>query len=361
MMEVLSVFAKHMKLASIHQLCNRCYRNLNKDGILRRALQTSMVGRQICSSNEGLNHQGISALNGSKMSGRSLVLVKGRDASDLLQGLMTNDIEQLDKEGGQEVIYSMFLNKQGRVLYDVLCYQWSRDESDEIPSFLLECDSAISQELQKHLKLYRIRKKVDITSLDSEYQVWSVFSPGTTPSPGSQSGQSHLFTDPRVKGLGQRVIISRDDQVPDVEEVSENHYRTHRYQWGVAEGVDELPPGECLPLESNLAYMNGVSFTKGCYLGQELTARTHHTGVIRKRIMPIQFTGNAIPTIPAGTSIKTSEGKNVGKLRCHLQQNGLALLRTALIGNKLQISTEDKGEAELEAKRPSWWPEDINK
>eukprot|EP00057_Strongylocentrotus_purpuratus_P008123 XP_011662597.1 PREDICTED: putative transferase CAF17, mitochondrial [Strongylocentrotus purpuratus] len=356
------VFAMRMKWAPIHQLCNRCYRSLNKAGVLRGALQTTMASRRTCSSDNSLKPADPS-LNGSRLTGRSLMLVKGRDAQDLLQGLMTNDVQQLNGGEGQEVIYSMFLNKQGRVLYDVMCYQWSKDPEGDTQSYLLECDSAISQELHKHLKLYRIRKKVDITSLDSEYHVWSIFSPGPTPppSPGSKSGPSHFFTDPRVKGLGQRVIVPQGSQVPGIEEVNEEDYMMHRYQWGVAEGVNELPTGDCLPLESNLALMNGVSFTKGCYLGQELTARTHHTGVIRKRVMPIQLAGNAIPTIPAGTSIKTAEGKNVGKFRCHLHHNGLALLRTALIGNKLKVTTEDGAEADLEARRPSWWPQETHK
>ncbi len=77
-----------------------------------------------------------------------------------------------------------------------------------------------------------------------------------------------------------------DDPLP----LSPDGYHRHRLALGVAEGTDEVPLGACFPLEYNLDYLNGVSFSKGCYLGQELTARSFHTGVIRKRVMPISLT-----------------------------------------------------------------------
>lgn len=95
------------------------------------------------------------------------------------------------------------------------------------------------------------------------------------------------FVDPRVNRLGWRLLVPAGQKV-EIELGKDIGYKRLRYSLGVAEGVNELPSGNCFPLESNGDYMHGISFHKGCYIGQELTARTHHTGVVRKRIMPIR-------------------------------------------------------------------------
>ncbi|XP_043323031.1 putative transferase CAF17, mitochondrial isoform X2 [Cervus elaphus] len=134
-------------------------------------------------------------------------------------------------------------------------------------------------------------------------------------------------------------------------------YHRHRYKQGVPEGVHDLPPGVALPLESNLAFMNGISFTKGCYIGQELTARTHHMGVIRKRLFPVQFSG-AVPGggIAPGAPVLTEAGQAAGKYRAGLGDVGLALLRSEKIKGPLHIRTSESGLVALTASVPDWWP-----
>lgn len=126
---------------------------------------------------------------------------------------------------------------------------------------------------------------------------------------------------------------------------------------GVPEGVHDLPPGVALPLESNLVFMNGVSFTKGCYVGQELTARTHHTGVIRKRLFPVQLLG-LLPEggITPGTTVLTESGQAVGKYRAGQGDVGLALLHSEKIKGPLHIRTTESGWVALTASVPDWWP-----
>ncbi|XP_022079198.1 putative transferase CAF17 homolog, mitochondrial isoform X2 [Acanthaster planci] len=234
-----------------------------------------------------------------KLEGRGLVRVVGPDATELLQGLVTNDTGVM--WGANRAMYAMFLNTQGRILFDVMCYRVSDDASKE-PSFLLECDAEVQDKLVKHLKMYRVRKKAEVSSADEQLQTWAVFSkddgdmsPLAIPKmQATNCGRCPTdVKDPRVEGFGRRAILPREEAlthlIPDSTEADPEEYTLHRYRWGVPEGVMDLPQGEALPLESNLAYMNGVSFSKGCYLGQELTARTHHTGVTRKRIMPIQI------------------------------------------------------------------------
>lgn len=128
---------------------------------------------------------------------------------------------------------------------------------------------------------------------------------------------------------------------------------------GVAEGSKELPYGECFPLESNLDYLAGVHFYKGCYLGQELTARTYHTGVVRKRIMPVVFNGAGNVKIKEGTVITCGNGgKTVGKLRAHVGDHGIAVMRIseALAAGDLQI-IHDGNVFKLNVTKPEWWPD----
>ena len=103
--------------------------------------------------------------------------------------------------------------------------------------------------------------------------------------------------DPRATPLGKRFLISRNKEHEELTEMSQlfdedisvvgiEEWKEHRYEYGTPEGSTELPSGDCLPLESNADFLQGVSFEKGCYVGQELTARTHNIGVTRKRLLP---------------------------------------------------------------------------
>merc|ERR1719244_1227905 len=139
--------------------------------------------------------------------------------------------------------------------------------------------------------------------------------------------------DPRLKDLGWRLISGKGFDVSEAlggGAISRPliEYREQRYKLGVAEGINDLEPGKTFPLESNLVFLNGISFSKGCYLGQELTARTHHTGVIRKRIMPL------IVDNPENLSIETelnleneTTKKSVGKFKGCVNNYGIGLMR----------------------------------
>lgn len=120
----------------------------------------------------------------------------------------------------------------------------------------------------------------------------------------------------------------------------------------------DLPPGDALPLESNLVFLNGISFSKGCYLGQELTARTHHTGVVRKRLMPISLSV-PVHNLQPGGAVHSQTGKPAGKLRSGLEELGLGLIRLSHARETL-IVTDPRGErVTLKATVPEWWPQDI--
>ncbi|KAM6314733.1 putative transferase CAF17, mitochondrial [Aegotheles albertisi] len=311
--------------------------------------------------------------------GRALLAVRGAEAAVFLQGLLTNDVSRLAGGGGggngdgpgpalPRALYAHALNAQGRCLYDLILYRL-HERAEEEPHILLECDSGVLDAVQKHLKLYKIRRKVNITPC-LDLSLWAVV-------PGERAGdiagslakcaeQALVFTpDPRTEVMGWRLITKKGADVSEIIPGSHigntQEYHRHRYKQGIPEGVKDLPPGVALPLESNLAYMNGISFTKGCYIGQELTARTHHMGVIRKRLLPVHLS-TPLPkdSIPEGAEIFTESGKSAGKFRAGGGELGIALLRLANINEPLCLNVEgDK--VKLTASTPEWWPKTSSK
>ncbi|XP_003803247.1 putative transferase CAF17, mitochondrial [Otolemur garnettii] len=298
---------------------------------------------------------------------RALVRVRGPDAAPFLLGLLTNELPLPGPTDGAaqpsvRAGYAHFLNVQGRTLYDVILYG-IQDRGEEVPGFLLECDSSVLGALQKHLALYKIRRKVTVEAYP-ELRVWAVLpsapeASGAVPLQEKSDVVTILTRDPRTVRMGWRLLTQVESPalVPRGQLRDSRDYHQHRYRQGVPEGVSDLPPGVALPLESNLAFMNGVSFTKGCYIGQELTARTHHMGVIRKRLFPVHLSGS-LPAggIAPGSVVLTESGQVAGKFRASQGNVGLALLQSEKIKDPLYIRTSESNQVALTASVPDWWP-----
>lgn len=287
---------------------------------------------------------------------RSLVRCVGEktETAQFLQGLITNDITHLSN--GSSCIYTLFLNKAGRVLYDSIIYKTSSPDENK-DAYLIECDSSIASNLEKHLKLYRVRRKIDI-SVPDEHDLWCLQGSVEV----KQSKDIKAYADPRLKDIGLRIITSKNFNVKHsfdaFEKGTMEDYTKHRYKLGICEGIIDLPPEKCFPLESNCDFMHGVSFHKGCYIGQELTARTHHTGVIRKRIMPLTFEKEISLTPDEPVDVKNEENLSVGKVRNVIGQQGLGLLRLeqALDAKQLHLN-----ENKCRTEKPFWWPVEAEK
>ncbi|XP_053694373.1 putative transferase CAF17 homolog, mitochondrial [Sabethes cyaneus] len=293
---------------------------------------------------------------------RSLLRLQGIDSATFLQGLITNDVKHFDQ--GSKSLYAMFLNASGRVFCDSLIY---REASTN--SFLIECDSDIVENLRRHLNLYRVRKQIDISI--SEYLVWAAFSPEiledslcvTT----KQDEKIVTFCeDPRSKHLGYRLIVNRGVQEEFIKKWcfpltnidNKIKYHEQRYTLGIGEGIVDFPPGKCFPMECNCDFLHGISFHKGCYIGQELTARTHHTGIIRKRLMPLAFEA-LIDQNLEDAEVSLVEGTVVGKLRGKAGRAGLGLLRIEKVIDKQRLIVGNKYFCTVY--RPCWWPKEIHK
>ncbi|MCX5615804.1 folate-binding protein [Bombella sp. TMW 2.2559] len=190
----------------------------------------------------------------------------------------------------------------------------------------------------KSLRRFRLRADVEIELLDGAIMTGA---PDTSP-PENAIIQA---LDPRHPSLGWRAIVSGSSAV--------NHdttLLTRHLHIGVPSDED-IAPGQTLVLEANMDHLHGVSWTKGCYLGQEVTARTHYRGLIRKRILPI-ISADERPLPDEG--IITSKGQNVGELRSHIGQHGLAQLhRKAWTASDLMLTDRP-----IKLVWPDWLPKD---
>ncbi len=197
---------------------------------------------------------------------RALVRFGGAEAVDFLNDLITADAATIP-EG--QLRPAMLLTPQGRVLFDLLI---SRDGDD----LVIELDRERRAEFIKKMTLYRMRRAVTITADDRAVEV-------------NINGDDGLI-DPRFDGSVRRVYAASDqDDQPAINPQDETLWQAYRYRHGVAEGANDLPPEKALPLEARLDLNDGISFQKGCYIGQEVTARTRYRGLIKRSYLPVRL------------------------------------------------------------------------
>ncbi|MBL8650015.1 MAG: folate-binding protein YgfZ [Sphingopyxis sp.] len=187
---------------------------------------------------------------------RALIRLSGEDVRGFLQGLVTNDTS------GNFPMWAALLTAQGKALFDFLIWGDGND-------VLIDCERDAAADLAKRLTLYRLRRAI-IISVEPDLAVhWA---------PEGDLG----VVDPRLAALGQRWLAPADDG-----EGGDAAWKAHRLALGVTEGRAELGDGTTLWLECNAAELNGVSFTKGCYVGQENTARMNWRQKVNRRLVVV--------------------------------------------------------------------------
>lgn len=200
---------------------------------------------------------------GTMLADRALIRLSGDDARGFLQGLVTQDVVGLTAEAPR---WSALLTPQGKVMVDFLL--WA--DGDAI---LIDAEAARAEMLAKRLAIYRLRRAITIAPVAGAVH-WS-------PTPGQG------VPDPRLPDLGYRWIGESGPVATG--------WLEHRLRLGVTEGVAELGDGDTLWLECNARELNGVSFSKGCYVGQENTARMHHRAKVNRRLVVAPMTEAAAP------------------------------------------------------------------
>eukprot|EP00123_Amoebidium_parasiticum_P012285 comp21251_c2_seq1/m.28960 comp21251_c2_seq1/g.28960 ORF comp21251_c2_seq1/g.28960 comp21251_c2_seq1/m.28960 type:complete len:350 (-) comp21251_c2_seq1:520-1569(-) len=306
------------------------------------------------------------------LSNRTVLELKGNDTAKFLQNLITNDVNSVTAKS--PCMWAAVLNSQGRVLYDLFVHlplDHARElkEGDTPTRLLVDCDAMATESLLAHFKKYKIRSKVEFTRLEDSVVHSVLGSATTTLDDADKTGLRSAGADPRLGQLGWRLIGPKDLKDTSLGSVPVRPvgvYHQHRYRLGVPEGMQDIATGEAFPLESNFDILHGVNFDKGCYLGQELTARAKFVGATRKRLMPIIMHPALTPdSTPApGTSI-TYNGKAVGKFRSGIGPMGLALLRLESVSGEaamhLQMEVPVGPAVTVQTLVPDWWPQDVLK
>jgi tRNA-modifying protein YgfZ len=282
---------------------------------------------------------------------RAVLNVSGPDARSFLQGLVTNDMNRVSRE---RALYAALLTPQGKFLFDFFIV--------EDDGFWLDCAADRAADLKKRLTMYKLRADVKISD-EADLAIAAVA--GAAP-PGlpaqAEPGQAWpvcggvAFADPRLIELGFRLIAPRiqleaDIAAAGVPVADEAAYDRHRLALGIPEGGVDIEPDKSFLLESNFDELHGVDFRKGCYVGQELTARTKHRGTIRKRLIPVNVSG---PLPAPGTPVTAGE-VTLGEVRSGRGGRALALIRldryetARTSGERLTA-----GEAGLTLDPPEW-------
>ncbi|MBS1049039.1 folate-binding protein YgfZ [Gluconobacter japonicus] len=260
------------------------------------------------------------------LSYRSVLAFTGADRLSFLQGLITNDVQLLTSD---TALWSALLTPQGRWLSEFFLFSTPE-------SILMDCPSDHADMLVKKLSRFRLRADVGIEATD-----FKVIVDQDSPAPADAICAAN---DPRCDGAGWRAVVQ---QTP-TEAGHGDVWLKRRLEKGLPEAVD-FESEKTLALEANMDLLHGVSWKKGCYMGQELTARTHYRGLLRRRLLPVQIQDGAFPE--AGGTLVMGD-KEVGELRSRQGSRALAMLRREAWSSP-ELAFEGK---QVSVVWPDWFP-----
>jgi tRNA-modifying protein YgfZ len=292
---------------------------------------------------------------------RGVVRVTGEDAEKLLQGIVSNDMDLL---ASQPAIHAALLTPQGKILFDFFVVKIGG-------GFLLETARDKAGELAKRLNLYKLRAKATILDDTADWRVFAVW--GDIPPelpweddvvddredmlvPPPSIELLRRYRDPRLGDLGERWLLPQisvaqaKNQLAAFTDVPADDYHAHRIALGVPEGGKDYVLGDTFPHEADLDQLNGVSFSKGCFVGQEVVSRMQNRANVRKRVVPIEGETALTPgvEVQAGAAAIGTIGSVAGKRALAL----LRLDRAAEAKAKGQVLTAHG--VPLALRKPDW-------
>jgi folate-binding protein YgfZ len=243
-----------------------------------------------------------------RLPNRGFLRLSGLDRLTFLQGLVTNDV---NKVAPRNAIYACLLTPQGKFLHDFFLIA-------DGESLLIDCEADRRADLAQRLRMYKLRSKIEIAEAD--YTAYAFIGAA------SEIAGAIAYPDPRTPLLGTRLALPAGISPPVQSGLAEMPFETYEYLRianAVPAGSLDMEVGKAILLENNIDLLNGVAWDKGCYTGQELTARTKYRGLIKKRLVPVQIDG-AVPQ--TGTPL-IENGVEVGEMRGTSGSDGLALIK----------------------------------
>jgi tRNA-modifying protein YgfZ len=254
---------------------------------------------------------------------RGVIEVAGEDRETFLQGLISNDVTQAVPGNA---VWAALLTPQGKWLADFFILA----DADRL---LLDCERAQVPLLLLRLTRFRLRSKVMLRAADevSVHAAWN----------GPPTAQAITAPDPRLPEAGWRLLST----TPLATTALELDWDRHRLALGLPDGSRDLESEKSVLLEAGFDELHGVSWTKGCYMGQELTARTKYRGLVKRRLVPVTVTG----TLPTPGTPVMRDTTEVGTMRSGRDQSGLAVLRIDRLHDTLTC-----GGATLTPRIPQW-------
>jgi len=281
---------------------------------------------------------------------RGLLYINGEEAKKFLQNIITNNIENVSENRS---CFSALLTPQGKYLYDFIIIKHKS-------GFFLDCEKEIIDDLYKQLNLYKLRSKVEILNLSNEFVVASLNKEKFLEIESSKNEEGFtikfredtILLDPRSKELGARLIINLEKLYLSLKklglEVSDvNEYYNLSHELGIPQINTRNLQDKIFGIECNFEELNGIDFQKGCYVGQENTARIKLKDKLNKRLFAIKVLDGEL-----NSEEITFENKNIGKLLIN-NKNPFALLK--LENKKFNFDANLKcGDASIKAIKPSW-------
>ena len=268
---------------------------------------------------------------------RSVLEIAGEDRASFLQGLVTNDVEGLTEGEGR---FTGFLSPQGKILFDFFIVSVG-------DAFLVDCPSELAANLAKRLALYRLRAKVTIADVSDRWQVGATWGDGAVE--WAKANGLVAYPDPRLPALGFRLLVLGSHQ-PEFS-ASFADYEAMRIAFAVPEGGKDYAYGDAFPHEACLDLLHGVSFKKGCFVGQEVVSRMQHRGTARTRVLA----ASAEQSLPHGGADIFTGGFAVGRLGSVAGRQGIALARVDRVKEALKKGqTFTAGSVAVEFAAPAW-------
>jgi tRNA-modifying protein YgfZ len=261
---------------------------------------------------------------------RGLLTITGPDSRNFLQGLISNDVNKVSPE---QAIYAAMLSAHGKFLHDFFIFQQGE-------ALVLDCEAERLADLLRRLGMYKLRSQVTIAPGDTDRLVAVAFGEDAPAIFGlaAEAGRAvdfaggTAFIDPRLPDLGVRLVgpvsgLAEKLQGLDLSPAEPADYDRLRLELGIADGSRDLQIDRTLLLEAGFDELNGVDWKKGCYVGQEMTARTKYRALVKKRLMPVRCDG-AVPT--AGSPV-TLCGREAGEICSGRDSVALAVLRLDMV------------------------------